>query len=277
MLDLKSIVPNLAKVAKDPIKIKAFKAANEAMAELCTAGFIGNTCVRQKFLTASMVQSLSKTCFTILLPMFTPFTFGPVIGSCSPCCGCCRTASECDCKLAKSPMELSFTFSDINVIISALGVIAFLFTTINWTYGFKASEGDKTIAIIFGISVIQLVFIGIFHLFEKKCLCCCNFCFPFTKRETFDIGDAPTWQDAMTDLSHVYQDAPDPRVEVEAVELENLGNGGLILKVFIFNLVPKSQLKKFIVKHYVPQLFQSFKFVAFSNMKTNFVWVSPKV
>ena len=70
MLDLKSIVPNLAKVAKDPIKIKAFKAANEAMAELFTAGFIGNTCVRQKFLTASMVQSLSKTCFTILLPMF---------------------------------------------------------------------------------------------------------------------------------------------------------------------------------------------------------------
>ena len=50
-------------------------------------------------------------------------------------------------------MELSFTFSYINVIISALGVIAFLFTTINWTYGFKASEGDKTIAMIFGISV----------------------------------------------------------------------------------------------------------------------------
>merc|ERR1719291_1273801 len=73
----------------------------------------------------------------------------------------------------------------------------------------------------------QLIFIGIFHLFEKKwakkCLCCCNFCFPFTKRETFDIGDAPAWRDAMTDLSHVYQDTPDVRVEGEVIELENLG------------------------------------------------------
>ena len=206
---------------------------------------------------------------TILLPMFTPFTFGPVIGSCSPCCGCCRTSSNCDRKLAKSPMELSFTFTYVNVVISAIGGAIFLAV-------FEAPAHAYAIYLL-PVFVIRLIFIGIFHLFEKKCLCCCNFCFPFTKRETFDIGDAPTWQDAMTDLSHVYQDAPDPRVEVEANELENLGNGGLILKVFIFNLVPKSQFKKFIVKHYVPKLFQSFKFVAFSNMKTNFVWVSPKV
>ena len=177
----------------------------------------------------------------ILLPMFTPFTFGPVIRSCSLCCSSCKTESECDCELAKSPMELSFMFSYINVIISALGVIAFLFTTINWTYGFKASEGDKTIAIIFGISVIQLVFIGIFHLFEKKCLCCCNFCFPFTKRETFDIGDVPARVDTMDDLSHVYQDTPDSRVEGEAIELENLGKGGLILKGIYFQFGPKSR------------------------------------
>ena len=168
----------------------------------------------------------------ILLPMFTPFTFGPVIRSCSLCCSSCKTESECDCELAKSPMELSFTFSYINVIISALGVIAFLFTTINWTYGFKASEG----AMIFGISVIQLAFIGIFHLFEKKCLCCCNFCFPFTKRETFDIGDAPAWRDAMADLSHLYQDTPGVRMEEEAIELENLGKGGLCPKFLFYQI-----------------------------------------
>ncbi len=70
MLELKSIVPNLVKVANDPIKIKAFKAANEAMAELFTAGIIGNQCVRKQLITTPMVQSLSKTCFSILLPMF---------------------------------------------------------------------------------------------------------------------------------------------------------------------------------------------------------------
>ena len=65
-----SIIPNLLKIKNDPIKRKAFQAANEAMAELFTAGIIGNTCVRQQYLTAPMVQSLSKTCFAILLPMF---------------------------------------------------------------------------------------------------------------------------------------------------------------------------------------------------------------
>ena len=121
-------------------------------------------------------------------------------------------------------MQLSFTFSYVNVIISALGVISFLFTTINWTYGFKASDFSD-IAMIFGISVIQLAFIGIFHLFEKKCLCCCNFCFPFTKRslfinsgsETFDIGDTPV-----------------VRIEGEAIDLKNLGKGGLILQSIYF-------------------------------------------
>ena len=158
----------------------------------------------------------------ILLPMFTPFTFGPVIGSCSPCCGCCKTESECDFKLAKSPMELSFTFSYVNVIISALGALSFFFTTVNWN--FKASEVPRTVAVILGTSVIQLAFIGIFHLFEKKCLCCCNFCFPFTNRETFDIGDAP-----------------DLRVEEKAIDLENLGKGVLMLKGIYFQFGPKSR------------------------------------
>ena len=70
MLKLKSIIPKLLDIKNDPIKTKAFKAANEAMGELFTAGIIGHTCVRQQYLTAEMVQSLSKTCFSILLPMF---------------------------------------------------------------------------------------------------------------------------------------------------------------------------------------------------------------
>ena len=154
----------------------------------------------------------------ILLPMFTPFTFGPMIGSCSSCCGCCRAASECDCKLAKSPMELSFTFSYINVIISTIGGVIFILVN------------PKLINFLMTLLdlVVQLIFIGIFHLFEKKCLCCCNFCFPFTKRETlpetFDIGDAP-----------------DVFVEGEAIGLENLGKGGLTLKgiYFQFGLKPR--------------------------------------
>ena len=70
MLELKSALPNLIKLKNDPIKIKAFQAASEAMAELFTAGIIGNVCVKQQYLTASMVSTLSKTCFSILLPMF---------------------------------------------------------------------------------------------------------------------------------------------------------------------------------------------------------------
>ena len=153
----------------------------------------------------------------ILLPMFTPFTFGPVIKSCSPCCGGCKTESECDCKLAKSPMELSFTFSYVNVVISTFGVISFFFNTVSLS-SLSSSEWVNSVAAIFGISVIQLAFIGIFHLFEKKCHCCCKFCFPFTKRETFDIGDAP-----------------------EAMELGNLGKGGLILQGIYFQFGPKSK------------------------------------
>jgi len=155
----------------------------------------------------------------ILLPMFTPFTFGPVIGSCSPCCCCSRTDSNCDCKFIKSPMELSFTFTYVNVFISTLGLISFVL----WKEVITQEDVISPVAVFFGISVIQLAFIGIFHLFEKKCRCCCNFCFPFTKRGTFDIGEAPAWRDAMTDLSHVYQDTPDVRVEGEVIELENLG------------------------------------------------------
>ena len=153
----------------------------------------------------------------ILLPMFTPFTFGPMIGSCSSCCGCCRTASECDCKLAKSPMELSFTFSYINVIISTIGGVIFILVNAKLNY----------LIMILLVPVVQLIFIGIFHLFEKKCLCCCNFCFPFTKRKTFDFGDAP-----------------DVFVEGEAIGLQNLGKGGLTLKgiYFQFGLKPRKLL-----------------------------------
>ena len=158
----------------------------------------------------------------ILLPMFTPFTFGPV------------TANNCDCKLTKSPMELSFTFTYINVVISAIGGTIFSFDC-----GY--SSGIKSLAITWVVFVIQLVFIVIFHLFDLSCLCCCNFCFPFTKRETFDIGNAPAWDDAMTDLSHLYQDTPDVMVEGEAIELENLGKGGLILQGIYFQFGPKSR------------------------------------
>jgi len=156
----------------------------------------------------------------ILLPMFTPFTFGPVIGSCSPCCCCSRTDSNCDCKLTKSPMELSFTFTYVNVVISAIG--GAIFYVLAFEVDFTSKELIEYAIFTLVVFAVQLIFIGIFHIFEKKCLCCCNFCFPFTKRETFDIGDAPAWHDAMTDLSHVYQDTPDVRVEGEAKELENL-------------------------------------------------------
>ena len=130
-------------------------------------------------------------------------------------------------------MELSFTFTYVNVVISAIGKAIFL--AVNEAPFFVYTD---TILPVF---VGQLIFIGIFHIFEKKCLCCCNFCFPFTKRETFDIGDAPAWRDAMTDLSHVYQDTPDVRVEGEVIELENLGKGGLILKGIYFQFGPKSR------------------------------------
>ena len=177
----------------------------------------------------------------ILLPMFTPFTFGPVIGSCSPCCGCCKTESECDCKLTKSPMELSFTFTYVNVIISAIGGAIFSFVLGRLNPGIVGYPEDRILVIVLPVLVGQFIFIGIFHLFEKKCLCCCNCCFPFTKRETFDIGDAPAWRDAMADLSHLYQDTPDVRVEGEAIELENLGKGGSILKFIYFQFGPKSR------------------------------------
>ena len=132
-------------------------------------------------------------------------------------------------------MELSFTFTYINVVISAIGGTIFSFVR-----GYSSAI-IKYLIFTWVFFVIQLVSIVIFHLFEKKCLCCCNFCFPFTKRETFDIGDAPAWRDAMTDLSHVYQDTPDVRVEGEAIELENLGMGGLILKGIYFQFGPKAQ------------------------------------
>ena len=180
----------------------------------------------------------------ILLPMFTPFTFGPVIGSCSPCCSCCRTSSDCECKLAKSPMELSFTFTYVNVIISAIGGAIFSFVLGRLNPGIVGYPEGRILVIVLPVLVGQFIFIGIFHLFEKKCLCCCNFCFPFTKRETFDIGDAPAWRDAMTDLSHVYHDTPDPRAEVEAIELENLGKGGLIFKGIFFSIWSPSPISK---------------------------------
>ena len=40
----------------------------------------------------------------------------------------------------------------------------------------------------------------------------------------------------MADLSHLYQDTPDVRMEEEAIELENLGKGGLCPK-FLFDQI----------------------------------------
>lgn len=48
----------------------AFSAAGKAMGELAIAGCVGSECVRQQLITADMVQSLSKTIFSVLLPMF---------------------------------------------------------------------------------------------------------------------------------------------------------------------------------------------------------------
>ena len=71
MFPIKSTLPTLFnEIKNDPMKINAFKAANEAMGELVTSGIIGHACIHNNLITASMVTSLSKTCFSILLPMF---------------------------------------------------------------------------------------------------------------------------------------------------------------------------------------------------------------
>ena len=64
---IESILPALS---QSPTTGKAFGAAGQAMAELFTAGCIGSACVQKGYLNTIMVQSLSKTCFSILLPMF---------------------------------------------------------------------------------------------------------------------------------------------------------------------------------------------------------------
>lgn len=48
----------------------AFGAAGKAMAELGVAGCIGAACVEKELLTGDMIRTLSKTTFSILLPMF---------------------------------------------------------------------------------------------------------------------------------------------------------------------------------------------------------------
>lgn len=63
-----SIIPLLTEASSK--NAKAFEAAGQAVAELFTAGCIGSACVQQGYLDNVTVQSLSKTCFTILLPMF---------------------------------------------------------------------------------------------------------------------------------------------------------------------------------------------------------------
>ena len=153
-----------------------------------------------------------------LLPMFSPFTFGPVLATYSCCCN--RTDSERTFRYGKSPMQLSFLFTFINIAISSITSINTMISSLN--------NGDffyfRVLLITF---VLPLLIVGLFPIFEKCQSCCCNFCLPFTKRETFDIGNVPAWRDAMTDLSHLYQDTPDARVE-EAIELEDLGKGNLI-------------------------------------------------
>lgn len=46
-----------------------FDAAGQAMAELFTAGVIGSSCVNLDILDSPTVRALSKTTFSILLPM----------------------------------------------------------------------------------------------------------------------------------------------------------------------------------------------------------------
>ncbi len=49
---------------------KALDASGKGMAELFVAGCIGTACVKKDYLNTNMIQSLSKTNFSILLPMF---------------------------------------------------------------------------------------------------------------------------------------------------------------------------------------------------------------
>lgn len=67
MFDLESILPAVS--AANGTR-KSISAAGTAMGELLTSGIIGHTCVRQGYLDKSIVSALSKTCFSILLPMF---------------------------------------------------------------------------------------------------------------------------------------------------------------------------------------------------------------
>ena len=60
------ILEPIASLAKGP----AFSAAGKAMGEVISAGCIGTACVKTEYLTPEMVQNLSKTTFSILLPMF---------------------------------------------------------------------------------------------------------------------------------------------------------------------------------------------------------------
>ena len=144
MFGLKSAIPKVVKIANDPIKVKAFKAANEAMAELFTAGIIGDTCVRQQFLTAPMVQSLSKTCFTILLPMFL---FTSIM----------RTVQANGGRLTKNTMMIPF-IAIFHCIIVNFIMRYFLLPLVNMDS--KSDEGRSTlVCCTFGNSgVIPLIF-----------------------------------------------------------------------------------------------------------------------
>ena len=70
MLVIKSILSEVTRPYLSTQTQQAFKAANQAMAELFTAGCIGSLTVQQGYLNPTIVQSLSKTCFSILLPLF---------------------------------------------------------------------------------------------------------------------------------------------------------------------------------------------------------------
>lgn len=65
-----AILPSLLSSALLMTKNPAFSAANKAMAELGVAGCIGTACVKQECITPEMVRALSKTIFTVLLPMY---------------------------------------------------------------------------------------------------------------------------------------------------------------------------------------------------------------
>ena len=84
----------------------------------------------------------------LLMPVFTPFTFGPINRSHSGCC------SGCNSKWTKGKFGLSFTFSYINIVFT-MGIIL-LFINIKYSHGYSTPFGNIPL-FVYGFSYMILL------------------------------------------------------------------------------------------------------------------------